>query len=518
MEFERVETPEQAGVNSAVVLEFLELLDSFGVENHSFVILKDGKIAVENYTAPFNSQYAHAGFSVSKGFISTAVGYAIADGKMTLDTPILDYFPEYAEYAKKEPRNARITVRDLLTMTSGKKVSFIKDMTKGNYCDDWIHYRFRKDRRFMYSNDDVYMLAVAVTRIYNMSILDLLEQRLFKPLGIERPFWETTTQGVEAGATGLYMRPMDLAKVSYCYLNDGMWDGQQVIPREWANTAGGYYVDLPPYYNTSKKYGYFFWGDPNGDYRFDGMYGQWAIVLKKYNAVVVFNNSCCCVQKVIDEMWKYFPRAFIEPSDGSKTEALLERFKKNCELTVPKSPRSPLERELDGNTYKMPVYKLIDIFGYPISMIPLVISSTMPQKGKHSMDDLHIRFDSDSMWLSWSEGKEQNTIQIGLNGELKESVATVGTFEYKLLSYGEWVDNRTLKVEVRPIETPAKREMKFVFKKNRLRLKIKSSPDVFDFAFGYLGEVSIKPTKPVRMVMTPFLKILEPNLIAIRKK
>jgi Beta-lactamase class C and other penicillin binding proteins len=471
MNFEKVRTPEEAGVNSAVVLEFLKLLDDYDTENHSFIILKDGKIALEHYAAPFNSSYKHECFSVSKGLISTAVGFAINEGKMTLDTPILDYYPEYIKYIKKDPRNGEITVRDLLLMSSGKKVKFIKDMTKGSYSDDWIKYKFRNKKDFMYSNDDVYMLAKAITRIYGMSVLDMLEPRLFAPLDIQKPFWETTNEGIEAGATGLYIRPMDLAKISYCYVCGGKWDGKQVIPEEWTKIAGGYYVDLPPYYNTSKKYGYYFWGDPNGDYRFDGMYGQWAIIFKEFNAVVVFNNSSCKVQAIIDEMWKYFPRAFTEQSDGSKTQELADRLADKSRFEVPKASRSTIEENVQGK-YKFHKFKVLDVVNYPISMLPLVISGTMPQKAIGSFNDLEIKFDKDSLYMTWSEGKERNTVQIGLNGELKESIVTLGTFRYPMLSYGVWLNTNTLFVEVRPIETASKRVMKLTFKRNKVKINL----------------------------------------------
>ncbi|MBO4694498.1 MAG: serine hydrolase [Clostridia bacterium] len=518
MFLEKVKIPEDAGVNSAVVLEFFNLMKEMGVENHGFVIIKDEKIALENYTAPFGPQYAHSCFSVSKGLISTAVAYAIEDGTMSLDTPILKYYPEYEEYAKKEPRNAKITIRDLLLMSSGKKCKFVKDMTKGNYADDWIKYKFRKDNNFMYSNDDVYMIAKAITRIYKCSIIDFLMPRLFEPLGIERPFWETTIEGVEAGATGLYLKTMDLAKIAYCYACDGMWDGKQVIPKEWTQIAGQYYVDLPPYYNTSKKYGYFFWGDPNGDYRFDGMYGQWAIVLKKYNAAVVFNDSSCNVQAFIDEMWKYFPRAFIEKSDGSKIEELQALLKKNEEFEVPKADRSPNEKEFEGKYKLHSIYKIGDAFNQPVSMMPMVDNGTMPQHSKKSMDKLDIKFTDTSIVLNWSEGEEINTIEIGLDGTIKESNTILGTFPFKTVSYGQWLDENKLEVIIRFIETPVSRKMVLKFKKNKIKIKVTSIPTVKEFVFGYIGEVSIKPTPFVKAMLTPVLKVLEPTLTYKRVK
>ena len=518
MFLEKVNKPEDAGVNSAVVLEFCNLMKEMGIENHGFVIIKDGKIALENYVAPFSDKYAHACFSVSKGLISTAVAYAIEDGLMSLDTPILKYYPEYEKYAKKEPRNAKITVRDLLLMSSGKKCKFVKDMTKGNYSDDWIKYKFRKDNKFMYSNDDVYMIAKAITRIYNCSIIDFLMPRLFEPLGIERPFWETTTEGIEAGATGLYLKTMDLAKIAYCYACGGVWDGKQVIPKKWTEIAGGYYVDLPKYYNTSKKYGYFFWGDPNGDYRFDGMYGQWGIVLKDYNAVVALHSQSCNVQAFIDEMWKYFPRVFIEKSDGSKVDELQALLKQNEEFTPPKAERSPKEKEFEGKYKLHSIYKIGDVFNQPVSMMPMVDNGTMPQHSKKSMDDFDIKFTEDSMVLNWSEGEEINTIEIGLAGKVKESNTILGTFPFKTISYGEWLNENTLDITIRFIETPVNRRLLLKFKKNQIKIKVTSHPTAKEFVFGYIGEVSIKPTPFVRAMLTPILKVLEPTLTYKRVK
>lgn len=533
MFLDKVAVPEDAGVSSKVLCEFIEGFDRLGVQNHAFILIKDGKTVVENYTAPFDGKYAHSEFSVSKGFISTAVGFAIAEGKLALDTPILNFYPEYGRQAAKEPRNAQVTVKDLLTMCSNKKCNFVKDMTKGDYADDWIGYKFRKDKGFEYSNDDVYMLAKAISRIYGMTVVDMLMPRLFEPLGIERPFWEITNEGIEAAATGLRLRPEDLAKVAYCYLNYGKWQDKQVIPREWTEIAGKYYVDLPPYYSETTKYGFYFWGDPFGYYRFDGMYGQWAWVMPEHNAVLVLNDTTCDCNAAIDEMFRHFPRAFTEeiPENVDEYQARLsERLAKNAVFEAPVSKRSPLEGEISQYTYGFKKYNKADFIGYPISVLPMVVSGTYPRKPKKSLDKLSLSFTEEGAVLSWQEGREKaarvrdgkvvaieervekNDIRIGLNGQIAESDVVLGTFPFKTLSWGEWTSDNTLDVTIRFIETPATRILRFKFKGRHVKMSMNSNPTVRDFGFGYMGEIMTEPKGIVKAMLELAFKIMAPTL------
>jgi hypothetical protein len=217
-------------------------------------------------------------------------------------------------------------------------------------------------------------------------------------------------------------------------------------------------------------------------------------------------------------MWKYFPRAFTEASDGSATAALQLRLKANTQCSAPKTERYSIEKTIQGGEYKILASGLLARLGLPVSMLPVVVSGIMPRKAKGSMNNLTFEFAENSVFLSWREGEEANRIEIGLDGEIKESVMTLGTFRYITLSYGKWLDEHTLFIEVRPIETPVRRLITFTFKRNRASIKISSVPTVTEFAFGYMGEILIKPTKFVRAILSRPLKLMEPTLHAKCRK
>ncbi len=522
MEFGRTSIPEDKGVNSNLLLEFFNKLDELGIDRHGLVLIKDDNIIIENYTAPFSNKYAHALFSGSKGFISTAVSFAIADGKMTLDTPILEYFPEYKKQAEKEPRNALITIRQLLTMTSGKKSSFIKNMTKTDYADDWIKYKFRDNDDFLYSNDDVYILAKAISRIYGMSIVDFLMPRLFIPLGIEKPFWEHNAEGYESAATGLYIKTLDWAKVAYCYLNNGKYGNKQVIPKEWTEICGEKHIKLPDFYETSKDYGYYFWCNPDCGYRFDGMFGQLAYIFPKHKAVLVIHSSTCKEFDLIKTIYEYFPKAFETSSDGSQADKLLTKLAESTNYELPINERSSKEKDISKYIYSLGLYQCVDIIGYPLSMIPMSVNTSFAQKAKHTLNNLSFEFKEWGATLSWNEGKEFNNIEIGMDGKYRESLITLGNFKFTILSYAYWEDDKTLNIEIRPIETPSRRYLKIKFGKHQARIKFTAVPSMRSFALGHMDEVMYKPSAKIVTAMKNFFmellfKLTEPNLIARAK-
>ena len=129
---EYAKTPEEAGVNSAIVKEFLDKSMELKKEIHSLCLIRHGKIACEIYREPFAAEHKHAMYSVSKSFTSTAIGFAVEEGYLTVDTRFVDIFPEARE-EKYDEYLEELTIEDLLTMRSGKEVSIFMDRTKDRW-------------------------------------------------------------------------------------------------------------------------------------------------------------------------------------------------------------------------------------------------------------------------------------------------------------------------------------------------------------------------------------------------
>lgn len=496
MSLTKVLRAEEAGVNPGAVLDMLEDIEKHGAGNHSFILARNGKIAVEKYNAPYRAEHARGMFSASKGFISIAVGFLLDEGKLKLDTPILDLLPEFARY-RRDKRYERVTVEALLTMHSGKKCGFIRNLAKGDYSEYFMKSGFEKEVRFVYSNDDVYMLSKIVTVLTGQSVTDYLMPRLFGPLGIERPFWELSLQGIEAGFSGLYITPMDLAKVCQCYLDGGVWDGKQVIPKYWAENAGKYHVELPPCYLSCKGYGYYYWGDPHGGFRFDGMFGQFGMVLPKWNAVLVLTDCGNNEREVLEVLFRHIPKLFETP-DASRSDELIRAIEESAADRVPSAPRQPeAERALEGKVCHIARYGAVPrgfgIYGQPQSMLPLAVKVAVPRVPKGNLNDFRFSFGDGVCRLSWREGRDENAIECGMDGNRREGVMTLATFEYKTLACAWWESADTLRVHVRAIETVGYKDMAFTFRGNRFSVRWSEVPDFEEWGRTHKGDVSIGP-------------------------
>lgn len=155
----RSASPEEAGVSSVAVAAFMEDMKKSGIENHSFLILRHGKVAAECFFAPFTRDTPHAMYSVSKSFTSTAIGFAVEEGLLSLDAKVIDFFPEYRP-AQPDEKLEKMTVRHLLTMTSGKNPSLLLDKTKDRWIKDFFNAPWISEpgEMFLYVSENIYML------------------------------------------------------------------------------------------------------------------------------------------------------------------------------------------------------------------------------------------------------------------------------------------------------------------------------------------------------------------------
>jgi CubicO group peptidase (beta-lactamase class C family) len=206
------------------------ILDHAAAENSSaVVIVKDGKIAVEAYRDGYEGTPI-AAMSASKSIVSLAIGLLIAEGRLSLDTTMGSLFPEWQSAGPK----SQITVQQLLTHTSGldpSRASFATETIAGHALKSKL--AFSPGARFQYNNDAVDFLAVVFKRAAGTSLDQYVEKRLFAPLDIVGARWETDSAGVPRAAGELIIRPVDLAKIGQLLLDDGLWRGERIVPREW---------------------------------------------------------------------------------------------------------------------------------------------------------------------------------------------------------------------------------------------------------------------------------------------
>ena len=229
-------TPEAQGISSQSVGDFVKTVEKINTL-HSFMIVRHGHVIAEGWWSPEAADKPHVLWSLSKSFNSTAVGLAIAEGKLGLDDPVLKFFRAEAPSDPSENLKA-MQVRDLLTMTCGHdtepKITDNAPTVKQFLAHPVPH---QPGTHFKYNTFGSYMLSAIVTKTTGQTSLDFLKPRLFEPLGIENPKWDASPEGSSLGGYGLYLCTEDIAKFGQLYLQKGKWNGKQLLPEKWVEQA-----------------------------------------------------------------------------------------------------------------------------------------------------------------------------------------------------------------------------------------------------------------------------------------
>lgn len=476
---ERAKTAEEVGVSSKEVQAFIDQCMAENKELHSVMVIRHGKVACEAYRDPYGPEYKHMMYSVSKSFTSTAIGFAIDEGYISLDTKFVDIFPE-ARGDKVDEYLEKMTVEDLLTMRSGLSVTPMMDKRRDRWfkdilASDWVS---EPGTTFLYISENMYLLCCIIHKKVGMSVMDYLKPRLFEPLGIENAFWETCPRGIEAGGWGLMISTEDLAKFTLCYQQGGKFAGKQVIPQWWTEQAVKAHADnsvTSTEIDGVEGYGYCFWrnGGYKNSYRADGMFSQFGIVFEDLDACFISTGGEVYEQGMRDVVWEHFPKAFVDDADESESVQIsIPPYEK-----LPAKPRSFLEKKLIGKTMKFIKPQFLNAIGFPVSVLPLT-SVYMEKDKAGSITDVSFEPDGDELIMSWREGDETNTIRIGMDGEYRKSKIVLGQIQYTTLSVGAWNSETELEVHIRPVETTAERHMIFKFNDDNVTFKPSTSPSI----------------------------------------
>ena len=178
---------------------------------------------------------------------------------------------------------------------------------------------------FAYNNGATYTLGAVLQACTGQSLTAYLQPRLFDPLGIAPPFWDSMGGLREMGFSGLHLATEDVARLGLLYAQDGLWHGRVVLPPGWVATATRALTANPgePEPDWQQGYGYQFWRSRHG-YRADGAFGQFCLVLPEQDAVVVITSETEVMQPLLDAVWAQLLPAFSGP--GGNEDRLAERL------------------------------------------------------------------------------------------------------------------------------------------------------------------------------------------------
>ncbi|MDQ2839642.1 MAG: beta-lactamase family protein [Acidobacteriota bacterium] len=324
-------TPEAQGISSRAILDFVEAADKNINTLDSFMIVRHGKVIAEAWWKPAAADKPHILNSVSKSFNAAAVGLAIQDGKLNLDDRVLKFFPADAPADPSDNLKAMM-VRDLLTMSGGHD-SEPKAVGGAPSVKQFLAYPvpYKPGTHFQYNTMGSYVLSAIVTKVTGQTSLEYLKPRLFEPLGIESPRWDSSPEGNSLGGYGLWLRTEGFAKFGQLYLQKGKWNGKQLIPRKWIEQSTTRQISneqeshakIGP--DWQQGYGFQFWMCRHKAYRADGAAGQFIVVMPDQDVVIAITADTGNMQGELDAIWDHLLPAFHTealPADAAAQEKL----------------------------------------------------------------------------------------------------------------------------------------------------------------------------------------------------
>lgn len=295
-------SPEEAGVCAKWVEEMVAAYARAGLRIHSFLLLRDGKVYAEGYYSPYDARQYQTVYSLSKSFTSAAMGLAQAEGILSLDERVAALFADEIAKAgvRVGPELESLTLRHLLRMSTGQP----EERWQGDFAQTFLSVPFTDmpGEVFRYNTMATYMCAAALKK-RGVDLEAYLQEKLFDPMGIHGLHWMRTESGVCTGGFGLSILPEVIAKFGVLILQDGVWEGKQLLPRDYLRQATSRQIDnggRGASRDWEAGYGYQFWMCENGSFRGDGMYGQLCVMNRKKNAVLAMTAFVDDIQAELD--------------------------------------------------------------------------------------------------------------------------------------------------------------------------------------------------------------------------
>jgi CubicO group peptidase (beta-lactamase class C family) len=273
--------------------EFLKKTDTV-----AFLVIKDDVLLYEGYFNGYDHNSIVTSFSIAKSFVSALVGMAIAEGYIgSVEDPITKYVPELLE---NDPRYQNITLRHLLTMSSGIRYNEgglpWSDDTTTYYAPDLRAVAISSPivalpgQEFHYNNFHPLLLGLVLERTTGRHVAQYLEEKIWRPIGMEAPgSWSLDSErsGFEKMESGINGRAIDFAKFARLFLNKDRWNGTQLIPTAWVDES----TRLDTTTDPAPQYQYFWWVNSKvtdrHPYFAAGKHGQYIYIVPEQNMIFV---------------------------------------------------------------------------------------------------------------------------------------------------------------------------------------------------------------------------------------
>jgi len=360
-------TPEAEGVSSSGIIDFLNAIDTGRVELHSFMFIRHGKVIAEGWWNPYGSDYKHIMFSASKTFTATAVGLAVAENRLKVTDKVTSFFP-YSLPDSVSDYMREMTVQNLLTMSVGQDPEPRVMGTNGDWINAFIQTvpLHKPGTVFKYNNTATFMLSAIVQQVTGQTVFDYLQTRIFRPLAIRGIDWDLNPQGITLGMIGLRLRTEDMAKFGQLLLQNGVWNGKQLITKEWVKEATSLKIqtEIPGSKDSMKLsdwgqgYCYQMWRGKNNTVRLDGMGGQFVVLIPDKDAIVVLTANAKNTQDELNLAHDYLIPAIKSEKPLPESPELLNNLRSkeaalNLKPLVAGASKSEFESKISGKQFDL---------------------------------------------------------------------------------------------------------------------------------------------------------------------
>jgi CubicO group peptidase (beta-lactamase class C family) len=468
-------TPEEQGVSSAAILAFLEAIEKSQHEFHSFMMVRNGHVIAEGWWTPYRATANHMLYSLSKSFTSTAVGFAVSEGKFSVNDAVTSFFPDDLPAAVSE-NLAALKVKHLLTMSVGQATDSMGAIGREqNWVKTFLALPITKPpgSAFLYNSGATYMLSAIVQKVTGQKVIDFLRPRLFEPLGIEGMTWETCPRGINTGGWGLSLQTESLAKFGQLYLQQGLWRGRQILPAAWIEEATTFKIQQSPPEGKDlaeakltndwlQGYCYQFWRCRHDAFRGDGAFGQFCIVMPDRKAVVAITCETGDMQSELNSVWDFLLPALQDhplPADGASQDRLRQKLAALALPLADGKADSPLATTISGKTFKI-------------------------ESNPAGLQRFSLQFQGDACAFTLNDAQGEYPIQCGL-GRWVEGISslpgippkiTVGDLRpCKVAASGAWRDKNTFAMIWHFYETPHSETVTCRFDGDKIKIEFLTS-------------------------------------------
>ena len=358
-------TPEAAGISSRHVLAFYKALERAHLSTHSVLMARGDAIFTESYYAPFHRDFKHRMYSVSKTFVSAAIGLCVQDGLLALDDPMSKYLPEYVR-EDTDPRIRTVTIREMLKMETSFDGS-PNWFYSGTEDRTAVYFGLKSNKNanclFAYDSSGSYMLGVVVERVTGKSFYEYLRERVLDRIGVSKDSYCLTVPGGSAwGDSGVMCTARDLLLFARLWLKGGVWEGEQLLPADYVKEATDVSVCNTDYgflgAHGTYGYGYQIWGQADGCLSMLGMGNQVAFWSPRHDFIFVINSdnqgNPHGYESIFSALYPHIVENLGDPMpEDPDALAALRAYTERCELFFLDGPvDAPIRQKINGKTFR----------------------------------------------------------------------------------------------------------------------------------------------------------------------